>query len=281
MVYDCFIFFDEIDLLEIRLNILDPYIDKFVICEATETLMGERKKMYFEENKKRFEKFTNKIIHVVVETHKEKFANQYERERHQKNCVIDGLIGAEEEDIIIYSDVDEIPNPLVLDEIINNFEPTKIYHLAQRMFYFYINYEEVSHKLLAACGDFEGVKNAKWLGTKICSYQIAKKWTMDGLRDKGRIKEKESIRVENGGWHFSYMGGDHLNVYKRIKTKLQAFSHDEFNRPSVYNPVKVWLKIILGRDLLGRGAKFKKVKIDDSYPKWLKENYDKYLHFVL
>ena len=281
MVYDCFIFFDELDLLEMRLNILEPYVDKFVICEATETLMGERKKMHFAENKERFSKFADKIIHVDVETHKEKFKTQYERERYQKNHVIDGLKEAKEDDIIIYSDVDEIPNPQVLEKIIADFDATKIYHLAQRMFYFYINYEEVSNKLLAACGDFKEIEKKQWLGTKICAYKTAQKWTMDGLRDKKRIEEQDSIRVENGGWHFSYMGGDHLNVYKRIKSKLQAFSHNEFNRPSVYNPVKVRLKIILGRDLLGRGAKFKKVKIDESYPKWLKENYDKYSHFVL
>ena len=281
MVYDCFIFYDEIDLLEIRLNILDPYVDKFVICEATETLMGERKKMYFEENKKRFSKFEDKIIHVVAETHKEKFVNQYARERYQKNYVINGLKDAKADDIVIYSDIDEIPNPIELEKIIENFDTTKIYHLAQRMFYFYINYEEVSYKLIAACGDFKEVEKKQWLGTKICAYQTAVKWTMDGLRDKKRIEEKESVRIENGGWHFSYMGGDHLGVYERIKRKLQAFSHNEFNRPSVYNPIKVRLKIILGRDLLGRGAKFRKVKIDESYPIWLRENYKKYSHFVL
>lgn len=283
MVFDCFMFFDELDLLEIRLNILNPVVDFFVITEATKTLMGNSKKMYFADNIDRFSKFRDKIIYNPLDMKNMEFANQWQREVYQKNYCINGIKCAKEDDIVIFSDIDEIPNPLKVLEIKESFDKDKIYHLAQNLYYFFMNYKSVDGKLLSSSGEFEGIvdEERKWLGTKICSYDTAKKYGMDALRHPELVNDN-AIRVTDGGWHFSYMGGLRKSAIKRIKDKLAAFSHaEDYNNWKFNNPIIISFSILLGRDLFRRNAKFKKVKIDESYPEWLLENYKNYRHFIL
>ena len=155
MVYDCFQFFNELDMLKIRLNVLNPVVDRFVISEATETFSGIRKPLYYEENKDMFAEFADKIIHVVVDDTPE--GGTHERDTFQKNAVTRGLAGCTDDDIIIFSDLDEIPNPDKIREILDDFQEDRIYHFAQRLFYCYLNMEEVSGNLLSYAGEFEGV----------------------------------------------------------------------------------------------------------------------------
>lgn len=110
MLYDCFTFFNELDLLEIRLNILNDSVDKFVIVEATRTQNNKEKCLYFEENKARFAKFEDKIIHVVVKEFPQKL-EQWTIENYQRNEIMRGLVNCKDDDVIIISDLDEIPNP--------------------------------------------------------------------------------------------------------------------------------------------------------------------------
>lgn len=118
MVYDCFQFFNELDILKIRLNVLDSVVDRFVISEATETFSGLKKPLYYEENKEMFAAFADKIIHVVVDdTPKGDRWGTHERDTFQKNAVTRGLRDCTDEDIVIFSDLDEIPNPDKIREI--------------------------------------------------------------------------------------------------------------------------------------------------------------------
>ena len=137
MVYDCFQFFNELDILKLRLNVLDPVVDRFVISEATTTFSGIPKPLYYEENKDMFKEFEHKIIHVVVDDTPEGYT--HDRDTFQKNAVGRGLKDARDDDIIIFSDLDEIPDPDKIKKIIDNFDDTKIYHFAQRLFYCYLN----------------------------------------------------------------------------------------------------------------------------------------------
>ena len=170
MVYDCFQFFNELDILKIRLNVLHSVVDKFVISEATTTFSGIPKPLYFEENREMFREFEDKIIHVVVEDTPE--GNTHVRDTFQKNAVGRGLKNCKPDDIIIFSDLDEIPNPEKIKEILQHFDTNKIYHFAQRMFTCYLNMEEVSGKLLSYAGEFETVEKKQWIGTKMCSYAL-------------------------------------------------------------------------------------------------------------
>ena len=120
MIYDCFTFFNELDLLEIRLNILNEVVDKFVLVEATRTHRGNPKPLYFKENKKRFAPFLDKIIHIVVDSYEpvEKYIaskdsdpklHSWAYENFQRHAIIHGLDDLKDEDSLIISDLDEIP----------------------------------------------------------------------------------------------------------------------------------------------------------------------------
>ncbi|MBQ9512147.1 MAG: glycosyl transferase GT17 family protein [Lachnospiraceae bacterium] len=281
MVYDCIPFFNEIDMLKLRLHILDPYVDRFVIEEATMTFSGEPKELFFQQNAYKFKAFAHKITHIVVDN-TPVLAGTHERDYFQKNRLIEGLEGATEDDIILFGDCDEIPNPKVLQGIIKTFDKTKVYHLAQENCYAYMNMVETSGTLLSITGDFPEipVRERKWLGTKITSTLNIPKEGIVRLRDLVPVTDLRSVRVENGGWHFGYMGGEHeLNVAKRIGVKVKAAAHQEYNDEEVLRETLDHL--ILGRDMFGRDATFQQVEIDDSYPQYLRDNLEQYSHFIL
>ena len=111
-VIDVFPFFNELDLLEIRLNSLDPYVDCFILSEATKTFSGLDKPLYYQENKERFKKFSDKIIHNIVEDNTPQELHPYERDIFQKNSIKEIVLkNVSDDDAIIWSDIDEVPNP--------------------------------------------------------------------------------------------------------------------------------------------------------------------------
>ena len=277
MVYDCFQFFNELDILKIRLNVLSPVVDKFVISEATETFSGLAKPLYYEENKELFAEFRDKIIHVVVEDTPK--GDTHYRDTFQKNAVTRGLKGCTDEDIIIFSDLDEIPNPDKIREILQNFQKDKIYHFAQRLFYCYLNMEEVSGSLLSYAGEFEGVAHKKWIGTKLLSYQLLREQNL--LLGELRFPERKQIgiRVEEGGWHFGYMGGHgQKDIRKRVQEKVISAAHQEYNSKHVLSNVTDQIKD--GKDIFGREAQFVRCEIDETYPEYIR-THQKELDFLI
>ena len=147
-IYDCFSYWDEDLLLDLRLNILDEYVDYFVIVEGNKTWQNNSKKLRFDINK--FSKFKNKIIYVPVEE-MPKGDNPYLRENFQRNCIIRGLQNSFKDDLIIISDLDEIPNP----EVIVNFNiKMKFAALKQEHFYYKVN--------------LQSQQNPYWIGSRIC-----------------------------------------------------------------------------------------------------------------
>ncbi len=282
MVYDCIPFFNELDILMLRLNILDPYVDRFIIEESTVTFSGEPKELIFEKNKQMFAKFLPKITHIVVDDTPIENVDTHFRDYYQKNNLIKGLEGAGEDDVIIMSDADEIPCPETLKDIIDNFDKEKVYHLAQRNFYVYVNNEEKSGKLLSITGEFPEIPDEKrlWLGTKICSMKNIPKEGIVRLRDLIPVDDPRSVRVANGGWHFGYMGGyREKDPMKRIGIKTKAAAHQDYNDREIL--AETMDHLILGMDIFGRDARFERVEVDDSYPQYLREHLDEYDHFVL
>ena len=277
MIYDCFQFFNELDILKIRLNVLSPVVDRFVISEATETFSGLKKPLYYEENKALFAEFQDKIIHVVVEDTPE--GGTHERDTFQKNAVTRGLADCTDEDIIIFSDLDEIPNPDKIQEILRDFQKDKIYHFAQRLFYCYLNMEEVSGSLLSYAGEFDGVARKKWIGTKMLSYKLLREQNL--LLGELRFPERKEIgiRVEDGGWHFGYMGGHgQKDIKKRVQEKVVSAAHQEYNSRHVLSNVTDRIKD--GKDLFGRNAQFVRCEIDESFPQYIREH-QKELDFLI
>lgn len=278
MVIDCIPFFNELDILKLRLHILDPLVDRFVIEEATHTFSGLPKDLCFEKNREMFEEFLPKITYLVVDNSPKEIST-HERDKFQKNALAKALTDASDEDVLILSDVDEIPNPAVLQELVKRFDPDKIYHLAQRNFYCYLNMEEVSGNLLSITGEFPGVERRMWLGTKV----FAKKNIPEsGIIDLREISPEDprSVRIADGGWHFGYMGSCHeTDVSRRVGTKVVAAAHQEYNTEDVLAEVKD--RLILGEDIFGRNAVFQWAVVDESYPQYLLEHKSEYDYLIM
>lgn len=278
MIYDCIPFFNELDILKLRMQILSPYVDKFVLEESTVTFSGEPKEMIFAKNRDMFREFEDKILYVAVDNSPMSGVTTHERDKFQKNQLIRAMTEAKPDDIVIFSDVDEIPNPKVLQKIVQNFDQEKIYHLAQRMFYCFLNMEEVSGNLLSITGEFQGVDRKQWLGTKICCFKNLPKEGIVFLREVSP-EDPRSVRVPDGGWHFGYMGGDgERDVAKRIGIKVQAAAHQEYNKSRYLNEAVD--RLLCGEDIFDRNAKFIRVPIDDSYPEYLREHQEEYAFLI-
>ena len=278
MVYDCFQFFNELDILKLRMNVMKDIVDYFVIAESTVTFSGIAKPLYFQENREMFKEFEDQIIHVVIDD-TPMDVSAFVRDSHQKCAVARGLKDAKDDDIVIFSDVDEIPNPVVVRDILSDFDSTKIYALAQRNFYCYLNMEEVTGNLPSITGEFPGIEGSerKWLGTKICAKSMLKDLTTEQLRDKEQ--QHLMVRVPNGGWHFSYMGGHNVtDVSDRVSHKVISAAHQEVNSKRLLREAVD--KINDGRDMFDRDARFKVVPIDVTFPEYLRNNTEEYSYLI-
>ena len=193
-IFDCFMFFNELELLELRLMTLYNVVDYFVLVEAGTTFTGNEKEMYYEKNKNLFEKYSDKIIYISVD--KLPYSDAWENEFYNRNLIIQGLSSANDNDYIIISDVDEIPNPdAILEGINNNYD---IFKLKQKLFYYYVN-----------C-----IQNQEWFGTVV----IKKKY-IKSPQDARSFSGRNIKIIDNGGWHYSFLGDK-----DRIKLKLESYS---------------------------------------------------------
>jgi beta-1,4-mannosyl-glycoprotein beta-1,4-N-acetylglucosaminyltransferase len=290
-VFDVFPFFNELDLLEIRLNILNPYVDYFVLSESTKTFSGLDKPLFYEENKERFAEFNHKIIHNIVdqdaskeelEIRGKKYGTSVEaqqRDTYQKDLIKDRVLQeSSKEDIFLWSDLDEIPNPEIIESIHEFFEPNTVFHLAQKNYLGYLNLLEVGGVISGMTRDFfpdEG-ESKKWLGTKILDYSILEKYTFTELRNY--ISEVKNSRISNGGWHWSYVGSEGLSVEERIIKKVECAAHVEYNNTQVRSNIP---EVNSGKDPFGRNyASYVTENIDDSFPEYILKNLEKYDYLI-
>lgn len=249
-VFDCFIFYNELDVLEIRLNELNDVVDHFVIVEATKTFVDKEKPLYFKDNIDRFSKFKNKIIHYVVDDLPDGvgYDANWDRERHQRDCIMRALNGiATDNDVIIISDVDEIPSP----NSIKQFSPVMgMCSIEQDLYYYRLNLKA----------------NQTWDWCKILPYGIAKQMT------PCQIRYTPSLNKIRGGWHFSFLGQvDH------IMNKISSYAHAEFNVPDINNINHINECISKGTDIFNRPITYNYTSIDESYPSYILNNLVKYI----
>ena len=194
-IFDCFQYFNEEHIVDLRLNILDEFVDKFVIVESTLNHQGKNKKLHFDINK--FSKFKDKINYIIVDDTPENYRIPHEGgeslvEQHQRNSIARGLKNALDDDIIILSDVDEIPDLHKLSQF-----NKKLRSFFTKMFMYKIN-------LL-------NLEENNWHGSKICTKKNFKspQWLRD-LKFKKypfwRFDKIQNIQIiDNGGWHFAYL----------------------------------------------------------------------------
>jgi beta-1,4-mannosyl-glycoprotein beta-1,4-N-acetylglucosaminyltransferase len=220
-IFNCFTFFNELDLLEFSLKLLDSSVDHFVIVESNLTHSGEPKPYYFEANKKRFEPWLHKITYVPVKQsaeglHFNKNESSYnptsaswklENEQREALSIVKTMAG--DDDLIILGDLDEIPDPAVLKKIRPANEPRA---LSLLFHYYFMNCQNVGTERW-------------WNGSIIASGKQFRDLSPQLLRDN---RNNYPI-IKKGGWHFSYLGG-----LEKIKYKLASFAHTEFNKAMIF-----------------------------------------------
>ena len=264
-IYDCFQYFDEDHMVDLRLNILDRYVDFFVISESTKTHQGKDKKINFDI--KKFPKFKKKIKFIVADYNdsinfKNHVGGESPIEQHQRNSLIKGIENASSEDLIILSDSDEIPDLTKLNQIQDN---KKIIAFSQKMFMYKIN--------------LQNIDESNWIGSKITKKKNIT--TMQNLRNLKFKKypfwriDKYNLQTINGGWHFSF-----LQTPEQILNKIKSFSHGEFNSKSL-NEKNIEEKILQNKDIFGRDKILKKVELDSSFPEYILKNTDKFKKWVI
>ena len=290
-IYDCFMYFDEEVVLDLRLNALNKFIDYFVIVESIFTHKGEQRELNF--NYKKFEKFKDKIIYLVYDKqpkdllsikdqktdHGGYIMNALLRENGQRNFILEGLKSAKEDDLILISDVDEIPN---LENINLKEYNEKIIQFRQDMFHYKFNLK---------------LPNFTWTGTKGCKKKnlINPQW-LRNIKDKkypffridtifSKTKYISIKFINNGGWHFS-----NIKSAEEIKYKLKSYLH---HREFDINPLETQeIRNIIKKkqaiyDLnvdkriskFGNGSKLENYPIN-KLPQYLQHNKKKYEQWI-
>ncbi len=207
-IYDCFTFFNELDLLEIRLEEEYSFVDKFIICESRQTFQGKDKPLYFEENKARYERFADKINHIILNNLPDS-GNPWDREHFQRNHLRTAIIDAAPDDIIIISDADEIISPKALQilKFIKGF-----IQLDMPMFQYYINLQAQPN------GWNKPFAFSRDMLDEIPDFNFPRTNQNEVFANFG---DRASV-INDAGWHFTYLGGA-----DQIRTKLNSFSHTD------------------------------------------------------
>ena len=293
-IFDCFMYFDEEIVLDVRLNTLDQFVDYFVIVESKFTHKGDKRDLKF--NPDKFEKFKDKIIYLVYnhqpseiekinnedspdEIARKSLWNAIYRENGQRNYIEKGLIEANENDIILISDVDEIPN---LKNIEFKKISKKIILFKQNMFYYKFNLH---------------LPNLIWTGTKGCRKKdlINPQW-LRNIKDRkysffrldtffSKNKYRSVRRIIDGGWHFT-----NIKNAEAIEHKLKSYlHHGEFD----LNPLSITqineiikkkhaiydLSVDKTKSKIGSGNKLKKFELD-KLPKYIQENKNNFKEWI-
>ena len=247
-VYDCFTFYNELDLLEIRLEELGDAVDTFVIVEATVTFQGKDKPLYFEDNRHRFAKFAHKIRHVVVD-HLAEIGDPWQREWAQRNAIKRGLTDAAASDAVIVSDVDEIVRASTIQNaaVLGDF-----CFLEMQLYAYFLNW-----------------KALPWIKPYMAPWSV-----IDAMPDLNAPRHEELAYLDHtgrprsthviadAGWHFSWMGG-----VANMVGKIGAFSHTEERVQAWRDPEFLTEKISEKRffDI----CELKEVEIDGTFPAYV------------
>ena len=267
-IYDCFMYWDEDLLLNLRLNILDKYVNYFVIVEGNRTWQDNPKKFKLKLNK--LKKFKKKIIYIRV-TDFPKSKNPWIRENFQRNSIMRGLIKANKNDLIMISDLDEIPNP------------SAIKYFDSKMRYAVFKQNHYHYKF-----NLQSKVQPSWHGTRICTKKYLKspQWLRElkfKIRPFWRI-DKFSLNniISNGGWHFCNLKSPKQLLYKYQNlcetddkyVFMQKISKKYLSESSIKKKIKKNL------DLIGRNEIYKFKKIDKTFPKYLLKNKKLYNRWI-
>lgn len=271
MIYDCFMFFNELDVLDIRLHTLNEVVDRFIIIESPRTHTGESKPLYFNENRDRFRPFLHKITHLIFTDYPEPPVDTPLQQKYwyvenaQRNALIRGLSDAQPSDTIILSDLDEIPSP---DAVQKAAKLPGITRCSLRLYYYFLNFRDYTTPF--------------WnQGTQICSYSELitgnqfKNFVYNDFVPRGANPGitmtmlrfvKPTRTLKNSGWHFSYIGG-----IKKVIKKLSSIADGVI--PKNLSDEQIAERILQGKDITTGRTRFFAEKISQPvFPSYILEN---------
>jgi beta-1,4-mannosyl-glycoprotein beta-1,4-N-acetylglucosaminyltransferase len=250
MIFDCFPFYNELDLLELRLCELDDVVDRFVVVEATVTHAGHPKPLFFAENSKHFSEWSRKIIHVVVDD-MPSGPDPWLRENHQRNAIVRGLHDVAGDDGIIISDADEIPSA---DAVRCWTAEMGACAFEQLCSYYWIN-----------------CVGGGWAGSRILPFR-----DVCTFSNATAIRHAHLPLLSDGGWHFSFVGG-----WQRVAAKLEAYAHQDLNQSRFKDPKYLAIVMGLGIDLFGRaGMHWQFCPVDARFPKVIREHPERFSNLL-
>ena len=259
-IFDCFIYNNEEMILDLRLSYLNKYVKKFIIVESKYTHQGNLKKNFLNLND--FKKYKDKIDYNLIDKFPENLSN-WGRENYQRNFLMNSIKDLNENDYIMISDLDEIPNLRNLNSIVKS----KFTAFQQTNYSFKFNLKNITFPI--------------WYGTKLCKKKYLKspQWLRDQKVKKYSFLKFYKIKwniIQNGGWHFSYI----MNP-NEISEKIKSFSHAEYNLDKYTNIKIIEDKLSKGLDLFNRNQSYQKVELDSSFPKSFFENKNKFVKWFL
>ena len=267
---DCFMYLDDDLVLDIRLNTLNKDVDHFIIAEATLDHAGNKKELNFDI--KKFSKFKDKINYLIIDdlpkevkTFKKNWHPAHVRDQFQRNSLEKGYKNFNDDDLIMISDIDEIPNPKKISEFkIKN----KYACFIQKNFQAKINNLNITEK--------------NWAGTKICQKKFLKspQWLRDIKINKKKFwnffKDRNPQIISDGGWHFSFLKNNEM-----IQKKIKSFAHQEFNLSNLNSLENIKKRVESGIDIFDRPYKYRKINLDDQFPDYILENKSKFKDWIL
>lgn len=240
-VIDCFMFFNEYDILEGRLEYLYNHVDYFVLVESNLTQSGHDKPMNFANNLHRYKKYMDKILYFPYLVNRSDFnydklptyetdynTGPWQLENGQRNHIIQALKLFNDDDIVLISDLDEIPHKNCIGIAKDYFSKGWDRLAVEQDFYLY---------------NFKRKLVRKWRGTTISTNKVAKEVTPQGLRNN----LWNIGLITNGGWHLSYW-----NSIENIQYKIETFAHQELNQDRFRDPEHIKQKILSGQDMFDR-----------------------------
>jgi beta-1,4-mannosyl-glycoprotein beta-1,4-N-acetylglucosaminyltransferase len=255
MIIDAFLYNGEAECLEIRLHELGGVVDKFIAMEAKQTFTGNPKEPMGDREGDRIRQWGGRYIYMVDRIYKTvDDPDPWQRETFRRNNLLFGLAIEQPaaDDIILIGDVDEIPSAAAVLAAAEQARTGVQVAFDQTLCTYYVNNQCV---------------NMRWRGTQAVRYDYLKSVTPQGVRD---YRNMTPYFVENGGWHFSSLVLD--DPVGRMTAKIQAFSHQEVNRPEVLDPENIRRRVALGQDIQGRTDVRFKVERDAVLPQYVVEN---------
>ena len=271
-IFDCFMYFDEDLILDLRLNTLNDFVDKFIIVESNITHTGKKKSLKFDINK--FKKFQYKIEYHPIENLvideslklKKNWSKHHLVDQSIRNSLAKYISNASDNDWIIISDIDEVPNPIKFEK----FDQSKKFgFFEQKLFCYKFNLQSMTE--------------SPWYGSRICVKKFLRspQWLRNIKVKKAKNFFKEILGqnhqiLQDGGWHFTS-----IKKPSEIIIKLKSFAHSEMVKPHMLDENFIKNKIISQQDIFDREIVLKKIELNNNLPRYLIDNIEKFNEFII